>query len=172
MKRMQQILSVLGGTATIIFTLTAFALSAQQSQSASGVKQELPPGAGKDTVVRVCSGCHLLTVVTTQRKTADSWTDTAVEMRNRGANASDEELEQIVQYLATNFGPKSAPSRININTAAASEIAVVLSLPQAEAEAIVAYRDENGKFKDIAALELVPTVETTKIEAATDRIDF
>lgn len=174
MKRMQRVLGALAGTAIILFPFSASALFQPQSQSPASAKQELPSGPGRDAFAHTCSGCHVLTVVTTQRKTADSWADTAVEMRNRGANASDDELEQIVQYLATNFGPKSTPSQININinAAVASEIAAALSLPQTEAEAIVAYRDKNGKFKDVAALEVVPSVESAKIEAAKDRIDF
>jgi competence protein ComEA len=170
MKRAAWISGAVLAAATIASTLPAAGAFQQNQPPANtppaNAKEELPPGPGKDTFLRICSGCHLTSVATTQRKTADGWTDTVIEMRNRGANASDDDLEQIVQYLATNFGP------VNINTAAASDIATVLSVPQAEAESIVAYRNKNGKFKDIAALKLVPGVEIAKVDAAKDRILF
>jgi len=172
MNRMRSGLGGLVATGSVMVTLSAHPLLQQPNPSPAASKEEVATGPGKETFVRACGGCHLTNVVTAQRKTADGWTDTVVEMRNRGANATDEELEQIVQYLATNYSPKSASSRININAATASDISLVLSVPQAEAEAIVAYRNKNGKFKDIAALKLVPTLESTKIDAAKDRIDF
>ena len=72
--------------------------------------KSLPAGPGRTAVVRVCTGCHLLTVVTSQRKSESDWTDTVVEMRSRGANASDEDMVKIVEYLAKNYGPNSPPA--------------------------------------------------------------
>ncbi len=158
---------------TGVLVLLIPALSGSHAQTAAPpAPKELPAGPGHDTVVRVCSGCHVATLITSQRKSADDWTTTVIEMRNRGASASDEELEGIVQYLATNFGPTAAPLRINVNTATAADIAGALSLTVAQSEAVVAYRDKNGKFKDLAALEQVPSIDTAKVDAARDRIDF
>jgi len=136
------------------------------------VIKQLPAGPGKDTLVRVCAGCHLLTVVTVQRKSESGWTDTAIEMRSRGAIASDEDLEAVVEYLAKNFGPQSPPARVNINTASGVEIAGALSMTQDEANAIVDYRTKNGKFKDADGVKQVPGIEAAKIDAAKDRLDF
>lgn len=141
------------------------------SQQDAIVKQ-LPPGPGKDVLVKTCAGCHLLSVVTVQRKTEDQWTDTVIEMRSRGANASDDDLVALVEYLGKNFGPDSAPPHVNINTATAIEIAGALSIAQDEANAIVDYRTKNGNFKDVAGVKKVPGVEGAKIDAAKDRIDF
>jgi competence protein ComEA len=93
-------------------------------------------------------------------------------MRARGANASDEDLVDVVEYLAKNFGPQTPPARVNINTASAYEIAGALSVTQDEANAIVNYRTKNGNFKDLASLKQVPRVEAAKIDAAKDRLDF
>jgi len=142
-----------------------------QAQQDEIVKQ-LPAGAGKDVLVRACSGCHLLSVVTVQRKSESDWTDMVITMRSRGANASDDDLAQVVEYLTKNFGPDSPPARVNINTASAYEIAGALSLTAEEAAAIVDYRTKNGKFKDLASVEKVPSVAVAKIEAAKDRLDF
>jgi competence ComEA-like helix-hairpin-helix protein len=135
-------------------------------------KKTLPPGEGRDELIRICAGCHLLTVVSSQRKTESAWTDTVIEMRNRGANGSDEDMEKIVNYLAKNFGPDSAPAKVNVNTALASDIATGLSLSQEQAAEIVEYRNKNGKFSDIAGVKKVPGVDGDKIEAAKDRIEF
>lgn len=135
-------------------------------------KKALPPGDGREEVIRVCSGCHLLTVVTTQRKDENAWTDTVIEMRNRGANGSDDDMEKIVEYLAKNFGPNSTAAKINVNTASVTEIAAGLSLPQDQAQKIATFREKNGKFSDLGELKKVPGVDADKIDAAKDRIEF
>jgi competence protein ComEA len=142
-----------------------------QSQQDAIVKL-LPLGPGKDTLVSTCSGCHLLSVVTVQRKTEDQWTDSVIEMRARGAQASDEDLVTLVAYLTKNFGPESAPARVNINTASAIEIAGALGISQDQANAIVDFRQKNGKFKDAEAVKRTPGVDAAKIDAAKSQLDF
>ena len=148
------------------------ALPAPDQAQQDEISKQLPAGPGKDTLIRACSGCHLLSVVTVQRKSEADWTDSVITMRSRGANASDDDLAQVVEYLTKNFGPDSPPARVNINTASAVEIAGALSLSADEAAAIVDYRTKNGKFKDVAGVEKVPNVATAKIDAAKDRLDF
>jgi mono/diheme cytochrome c family protein len=79
----------------------------QQEQA----KKAFPPGEGREELIRVCSGCHILTVISSQHKSESDWTDTVIEMRGRGANGSDEDMEKIVEYLAKNFGPQNAPTK-------------------------------------------------------------
>jgi mono/diheme cytochrome c family protein len=69
----------------------------------------LSPGPGQETTSRICSGCHALTVITSSRKSADDWAGTVDQMRSRGADGTDEEFDQIVKYLAANFGPSTTP---------------------------------------------------------------
>jgi hypothetical protein len=71
-------------------------------------KNGLPPGPGRDTTTRVCSGCHAFTVITTIRRSADDWAGIADQMRSRGASGTDEDFDQIVAYLAANFGPSNS----------------------------------------------------------------
>ena len=142
---------------------------AQQDKGAP----DLPPGEAKDLLANECVGCHKLTVVVSPRKTEEKWTDTVIEMRNRGAKGSDEDMEQIVLYLAANFGPGTPPpARVNVNFASGPVIVSVLSLSEAEADAIVAYRKKHGFFKDIAGLKQVPGVDTSKIDGVKDKVDF
>ncbi|HEY0263144.1 MAG TPA: helix-hairpin-helix domain-containing protein [Granulicella sp.] len=144
---------------------------AQAAAPTPNAQPDLPPGPGRDTFQHICSSCHVTSVATTQRKSADDWAGIVDDMRSRGANGTDADFEQIVQYLATNFGPASS-TRVNINTAAADALASALGLTKAEAEAIVQYRTEKGPFKDVDAVKQVPGIDAAKVDAAKDRIDF
>ena len=66
------------------------------------------------------------------------------DMVSRGAEATDEELDKIVEYLAANF---SRP-KIGVNQATAKELASALGLSAEDAEALVRYREKNGNFKE------------------------
>src|SRR5579862_2618549 len=66
--------------------------------------QDLPEGAGKEIVMKVCTTCHGIDHFTGKKKTKDEWNDTVDKMAQRGAQASDEEFDKIVAYLAANFG--------------------------------------------------------------------
>jgi cytochrome c5 len=65
----------------------------------------LPDGKGKDVTVRLCSGCHAVTVFSTQRHDADHWNNIIDNMVSKGLSASDEELTTVGNYLATYLGP-------------------------------------------------------------------
>ena len=74
--------------------------------AASAAQSALPPGAGRDTMVRVCSGCHSPEVAATQRLDAQGWRDLVNVMASNGAQASDAEFDQITAYLAASFPAK------------------------------------------------------------------
>src|ERR1700733_9498415 len=171
MKSINRHVCVLFAGMLLLPLIAALAVPAQEQKGTHTPTQELPPGEGKDLLVKQCSGCHQLTVVTSQHKSESGWTDIIIEMRNRGANGSDEDMEQVIRYLTTNFGPQSASAKVNVNSASASDIVTGLALPQAAADSIVAYRSKNGKYKDIPALKQVPGVEAAKIDAVKDRIE-
>jgi len=66
--------------------------------------QTLPDGPGKATVVRVCSGCHEAAIVSDKKMSRQEWSDVVDEMREKGANATDQEVEVILDYLTKFFG--------------------------------------------------------------------
>ncbi len=72
--------------------------------------QNLPDGPGKDAFAGVCSGCHALDLATSQKKPRAGWQSTVDSMVAKGASASKEQLDAIVTYLATHFGPDDAAS--------------------------------------------------------------
>jgi hypothetical protein len=53
---------------------------------------------------RACTTCHGLDRVQGLRKSADEWRVTLVDMRERGAQLSDQELEQLVEWLGRVWG--------------------------------------------------------------------
>ncbi|HTR34966.1 MAG TPA: hypothetical protein VMH80_03635 [Bryobacteraceae bacterium] len=53
---------------------------------------------------RACTKCHGLDRVQGLRKAADDWRVTLVDMRERGAQLSDQELEQLVEWLGRVWG--------------------------------------------------------------------
>jgi mono/diheme cytochrome c family protein len=53
---------------------------------------------------RACTTCHGLERVQGARKPADDWRVTLVAMRERGAQLSDQELEQLVEWLGRVWG--------------------------------------------------------------------
>ena len=87
--------------------LTGIAI-AQTASSAAGAASPLPAGAGHDTMVRVCSGCHAPEIAAQQRLDPAGWKELVDTMASRGAAASDAELSQITDYLATHFPAKPA----------------------------------------------------------------
>lgn len=140
----------------------------------------LPPGAGKPIVERMCSSCHALKVVTSKRASPQQWGQLVDQMVSRGAEGTDEEIETVVEYLSKNFSldspppatDKSAPSPVNVNQATAAQLSAALDLPPDQGEAIVAYRQQNGRFKDWRDLTKVPGVDASKIEANKGHLVF
>jgi cytochrome c5 len=74
------------------------------ANGASAKKTELPEGQGKAAVERVCSACHDLDTVVEMHNTKQGWGDVVADMISRGATATPSEVQEIVTYLAANFG--------------------------------------------------------------------
>ena len=82
--------------------LTVFLLAA------SAQAQDLPDGVGKELVMTVCTQCHDTARIVSKKKTKDEWNELVDSMAARGAKASDEEFDTIVNYLAKYFGPEKS----------------------------------------------------------------
>jgi cytochrome c5 len=66
----------------------------------------LPEGKGKDVTKKVCSGCHAVSMFASQRHDHEQWSAIIDQMVGKGLDASDDQLNQINDYLATYLGPK------------------------------------------------------------------
>ena len=129
--------------------------------------QELPDGPGKTSLQKVCTKCHDLTGVVSKRRTAGDWGTILDKMITQGAEATDEQFGQILDYLIANFRKP-----INVNQASAKTLATELELSAQDAEAVVAYRERNGPFKSLDDLKKVPSLDAGKLDAAKAWLEF
>lgn len=152
--------------------ITAAVLSLALGGLASAADDEaklLPDGPGKDLVGRVCFDCHGAGNIRKVRLDRDAWADQVAEMVDRGAKANEAEMTTLVDYLTQNFGKDS---KVNVNTAPLVELKTVLGLSVKESQAVIEYREANGKFQAWQELQKVPEVDAKKIEAKKDLIAF
>jgi mono/diheme cytochrome c family protein len=64
-----------------------------------------PPGEGRDIVAVACTQCHAPTAITAYREDADAWRHQVYDMILRGAQVGPGDIDTVVTYLASNFGP-------------------------------------------------------------------
>ena len=143
-------------------------LAAGQNPPPAQSPDVLPEGPGREATLKVCSGCHNVRIVASLRLTRDGWAGVVKDMVREGAKGTDEELTQVLDYLAANFLGE-APRPINVNTAPAIDLESVIGLLRSEARALIAYR-EKAPCKVLEDLKNVPGLDFKKIEAAKDRI--
>ena len=62
-----------------------------------------PEGEARDTVILVCSQCHVLTRITDSDLNAEEWEFTLYDMIARGAPLHETDLENVRRYLIENF---------------------------------------------------------------------
>jgi hypothetical protein len=130
-------------------------------------QDDLPAGKGKDKLEMICGACHGLEGVMAMNTSKTAWQDVVDDMRGRGADGKDDDFKAIVDYLAKYFG-----AVVQVNKAAAKELAEQLDITAGEADAIVKYRDANMTIKDWAALSKVPGLDIKKLEPLKKRIKF
>lgn len=87
--------------ALIVFPVALLVTTAAQSPP-----PQLPEGPGKELVEAVCTACHSLERVVAKRATKAEWQDKVLEMLQEDPDITQQERDQIVDYLAKNFPPK------------------------------------------------------------------
>ena len=78
---------------------------------AQASEPSLPDGPGKDIVLRACVKCHALKITTSKRATEDGWAASVNTMVNRGAVLSDDEVDEVIEYLSKNFKPAGSDQK-------------------------------------------------------------
>lgn len=132
--------------------------------------QNLPDGPARQTVQSVCNQCHSLSYLTNSRMTKSDWEYVVTDMVGRGAPLMEDEIQQVIDYLSANFAKPTG--KVNVNTAGAKDLQFGLGFTPKEAEAIVAHREKNGKFAAVADLAKVAGMDSKKLDAAKDRMEF
>src|SRR5579885_1905908 len=90
------------------FAALSLTANAQTARNSAGSPQ-LPNAPGKETVQKVCGNCHSANLVLGRGMTREEWSEVVASMISRGAKATQDEFAQVIDYLAKNFPPKSAP---------------------------------------------------------------
>jgi competence protein ComEA len=97
-------------------------------------------------------------------KTKAEWKSKVTEMLQE-QDVSDSDRTAIIEYLARSF-----PATVNVNKATEKDIEALLGAK--DASAIVQYRESKGNFKTIDDLKKVPGIDTAKLEAIKQQLDF
>jgi competence ComEA-like helix-hairpin-helix protein len=122
---------------------------------------------GEQATGAVCLSCHGWdSIFGGPRQTADQWDFIVSEMVSRGAQGTPEQIRLIRRYLKWVWGV------VWINRATADDLAQVIGLSPEDAEAVVAWRQEQGDFTDLESLKQVPGVDAAVIDAQADAIMF
>jgi len=125
----------------------------------------LPEDKHRELYENVCGSCHGADKVIGEQRDHEGWSYTVRIMAQMGSSASDEELDQIVNYLVKYFG-----TPVNVNIATAEEIQT-LGLTEDQAKAVVAARAK-GKFADFAALTAIPALKDVNLDGVKHRLVF
>jgi len=125
----------------------------------------LPEDKHKELYENICGSCHGADKVIGEQRDHDGWDYTVRVMAQMGTSASEEELDQIVNYLVKYFG-----TPVNVNIATAEEIQT-LGLTEDQAKAVVAARAK-GKFADFAALTAIPALKDVNLDGVKHRLVF
>jgi outer membrane protein assembly factor BamB len=112
MTRNHVLLQLAAGSLLILTAgTTAAVLDAQDS---------LPAGPAKDTFRRICGNCHEPEMVLGNKRTREGWETLVGLMMDLGAQGTDAEMTQIVDYLAANFGVTPAVQQGPVQAPAAA----------------------------------------------------
>ncbi len=117
------------------------------------------------SVQAVCARCHNLQIVLDTPMSYGAWHDTVQMMVDRGASGTDEQFDDIMDYLHRTM------TTINVNAAGADELEIVLNLPETAAKAIIARRGTR-KFTGLVDLKSVAGVDGSTVDAKARLIFF
>lgn len=149
-----------------LFSWTATRVSADQSpDTAAPETLDAEDQAARATFELVCGACHEAAIATTTRRTPQEWNELFELMVSFGATASDTQFTQIQRFLNRRYG------RVNVNRASADELALVLDLTPAQAQAMLDYR-ATLRFTSADDVGKVPGIPPEKVESIKERLQF
>jgi competence protein ComEA len=111
----------------------------------------------KKSLEAVCSKCHNLQLVMDTPKSIEDWQDTLQAMVDRGAQGTDSQFDDIMDYLHQTM------TTINVNTADVEELRFVLNVSQEVAKAIVARRTAK-KIRDLNDLKTISGIDAAALD--------
>ncbi len=73
----------------------------------SATAQNLPAGKGRETFKTICTPCHDLESTTNLRNTRSGWAEVIASMKSNGADGTEAQFSEVIDYLTANFGKKN-----------------------------------------------------------------
>jgi competence ComEA-like helix-hairpin-helix protein len=152
-----------------MFRILAFSLL---SISPAFAQKDFPDGPAKEYVNKICLQCHEPAQLLSQKRTENDWRATVARMALKGVAAPAEQYDAIAAYMAKNFPKTEDATKLNMNKAKAEEIVAVIGLTPDEAQALVAYREKHGDYREWGEMLVVYGVDGRKLQAAKDKMSF
>jgi hypothetical protein len=121
--------------------------------------------AGEAALKAVCTKCHNLELVTSTPRSLEEWHDTLQLMVDRGAKGTDAQFDEILDVLHRNY------TTINVNSADADELRIVLGLPGDVVSTIIARRAKQP-FAGLDDLKSIPGVDAQALDTKSKLIFF
>jgi competence protein ComEA len=121
--------------------------------------------ADKADFESVCGACHTPGMVSDVRSEPE-WKETVEHMVSLGATGTEEQMEAVMRFLLRTL------TSVNINTATAGQLPLVLDISEITAQDVVKYRGEHGHFKTLDDLKRVPGIDAAKLDARKNRVVF
>ena len=113
----------------------------------------------------VCAKCHDLEIVMSTPMSSEGWHDTVQKMIDRGAEGTDDQFDDIIDYLHRTM------TMINVNSADLEELETVLNVPENVARAIVARRSAR-RITDLADLKTISGIDASSLDRKARLIFF
>jgi hypothetical protein len=109
--------------------------------------------------------CHSIALFAGAPRNLDTWHETVQKMIDRGAEGSDEQLQDIMDYLHRTL------TTVNVNEAAPDELVFTLGVNPSVAEAIVARRAQH-RFATLAELQAVAGGDAKRLGESASKLRF
>jgi competence protein ComEA len=153
-------------SALTFVSVTVARVSAAAQAAPAAAAQTHDENADKALLEAVCGTCHESATVAGPLRMPAEWDEVIEKMQSYGSTAALEQFAQIRAYLLRTY------SKANVNNAAAKDLAPVLDITAAVADALVSYRQQNGSFKTLEDLKQVPGLDAAKVDARKSRLMF
>lgn len=147
------------GVAWLLAAVIPLRASAADAEGGRSLAQEY------HSLQMVCTQCHVLELVSDTPRSYDAWHDTVQQMVDRGATGTDQQFEDVMDYLHRKL------TTINVNSADADELQIVLGVSDKVAEAIVKRRSRR-QFTSLADLESIAGTNAGALQAKARLIFF
>ena len=152
--------------AVVIWFGASLCIASGSTPQTGNAASPLPDAPGRALTVKLCGDCHEVGTIIGTRRTPGGWRKAIDDMVVLGAVFLDDEIEEVVAYLSPHFG------HVNVNTAPAEDLALVLGLSDGQAAQIVAARQSSRPFTSLTDLVGVAGLDAVFLERHRLRIVF